>query len=161
MKVIRVNSRREFEVEGEVEIGTFVRVGNLVAVSAEIFQQEDEISKYLSKGDVERLRSFLPDLGEPEFVTKFIVLMDTSSKPPRMMPRIGDDVAVMSNEEIARVHTAGGELSVPYLPYLIRRDRELAKSVVEKLAALLPDYRDVLDIVLAEIEYSLLREVDL
>lgn len=161
MRVVRVNSRREFEVEGEVEIGTFVRVRNLVAVSAEVFQQEDEISKYLSKGDVERLKEFLPDLGEPKFVTRFIVLMDVNSKPPRTMPRIGDEVAVMDGGEISHVHTAGGELSIPYLPYLIRRDRELAKAVVERLLELLPDHRDVLDIVLAEIEYSLLREVDL
>ncbi len=161
MKVVRVNSRREFEVEGEVEIGTFVRVGNLIAVSAEVFQQEDEISKYLSKGDVEKLRAFLPDLGEPKFVTRFLVLMDVNSRPPRTMPRIGDEVVVMDWEEVAEVHTPDGELSIPYLPYLIRKDRDLARFVVEQLLEMLPEHRELLDIVLAEIEYSLLREVDL
>ncbi|AKG91698.1 hypothetical protein GAH_00977 [Geoglobus ahangari] len=161
MRVVRVNSRREFEVDGEVEIGTFVRVGDLVAVSAEVFQQEDEISKYLSKGDVERIRAFLPDLAEPNVFTRFVVLMDSRSRAPRTMPKVGDEVEIMDDAGVIEAHTSSGELSVPYLPYLMRRDRELARIVVERLSSLLPEYRDVLDIVLAEIEYSLLREVDL
>jgi len=161
MKVVRVDSKKWFEAEGELSIGEFVKAGDVIAISAEVHQEEEEIVKYLSKGDVERIKAFLPDLGEPKFKTKFIILMDVEGKEPRNLPKIGDDVEIMDEREIAEVHFREGELSVPYLPYLMRKDRNLARIAVMKLMDLFPEYREIFDVILAEIEYSLLKEVDL
>ncbi len=160
MRVVRVSSAREFEAEGEIEIGTFVKVGNVISISSEVYQQEDEISRYLGKADVEKLRKFMPDLSEPKTFTKFYVLMNAEGSEPVRMVKIGDEVEVMSRDEIVRIHVQNGEIRVPYLPFLMRKDRDLAKTAVSRLMDLIPDHRDLFEMILIEIEYSLLREVD-
>ncbi len=161
MRIVKVNSTREFEAEGEVEIGTFVKAGNIVSISSEIYQQEDEISKYLGKADMERIRKFMPDLSKPKTITRFYTLMDSEGKDPLGMVRIGDEVEMMSDREIIEAHMFDGEIRLPYLPFLIRRDRELARNAVRKLMSIIPDHRDLFEMIIIEIEYSLLREVDI
>ncbi len=161
MRVVRVNSVREFEAEGEMEIGTFVRVGDVISISSQVYQQEDEISKYLGKADVEKIRKFMPDLNEPKTYTKFYVLMSNDGSEPLRMVRIGDEIRVMDHDEIVEIHTSNNEIRIPYLPFLIKRDRDLARNAVRRLMDLIPDQRDIFEMILVEIEYSLLREVDI
>ncbi len=161
MRVIRVNSIREFEAEGEIEIGTFVKVGDSISISSGVYQHEDEISKYLRKADVEKIRKFMPDLAEPKTFTKFYVLMDVEGNEPVKMVKIGDEIQIMDKDEIVKVHTVNGEVRVPYLPFLMRKDRELARNIVNRLMEIIPSNKDLLEMILIEIEYSLLREVDI
>ena len=160
MRVVRVNSIREFEAEGEMEIGTFVKVGSVISISCGVYQQEDEISRYLGKADVEKIRKFMPDLAEPKTFTKFYALMDTGAVEPVKMVRIGEEVKLMDEEEIVKSHTVNGEIRLPYLPFLMKRDRDLARSAVRRLMNMIPSQKDIFEMILVEIEYSLLREVD-
>ena len=161
MKVVRVNSPREFEVEGEISVGSFVLTDNIVGVSATIYHQEEELTKYLSKGDLDVLRSFLPDISEPKYVTKCYALMDTNLEEPKNLPKIGSEVKVLDNDSIKKIHIKNGELYVPYLPFLIKRDIDVSRRVVTKLMELFPEYQNILEIILAEIEFRLIEEVDL
>jgi len=161
MRVVRVNSVREFEAEGEMELGTFVIVGDVISISSQVYQQEDEISKYLGKADAEKIRKFMPDLSEPKIYTKFYALMSSDGSEPLRMVRIGDEVRVMDRAEIIEIHTSNDGVRIPYLPFLMRKDRELARNIVKRLIELIPDHRDIFEMILIEIEYSLLREVDI
>ncbi len=160
MKVLRANSLREFEVDGEIEIGSFVLADDIIGVSATIYQQEEEITKYLSKEDLNTLRSFLPDLSEPKFVTKCYALMNSKLENPKSLPKIGSDVRLLNDEEIKKIHLKNGELYIPYLPFLIKRDIEISRTVVLKLMNIFPEYKDLLEIIFAEIEFRIMEEVD-
>ena len=160
MRVLRVNSLREFEVDGEIEIGSFISADNIIGISASIYQEEEEITKYLSKQDLETIKSFMPDLSEPKFVTRCYALMNSNFENPKSLPRIGSEVKLLDDEEIRELHIKDNELYIPYLPFLIKRDIELSKSVILKLINLFPEHRDLLEIIFAEIEFRLMEEVD-
>ncbi|AIY90632.1 hypothetical protein [Geoglobus acetivorans] len=160
MRVCKVISRREFEAEGEIDIGVFAKTGNLLSISSEVRQEEDELGKYLSDEDIERLRNFLPDLEQPRTYTRFTVLMDVNGGLTGV-PKVGEEIEVLNDEDIRKAHTISGEFRMPYLPYLMKKDVELAKIVILKLFRLFPEERDILEMILAEIEYSVMREVDL
>ena len=161
MKVIKVNSLREFEVDGEISVGSFVLTDNIIGVSTTIYHQEEELTKYLSKGDMDMLRSFLPDISEPKYITRCYALMDTKLENPKNLPKIGSDVEILDDDSIKKIHIKNGELYIPYLPFLIKKDIDVSRRVVTKLIELFPEYRDVLEIILAEIEFRLIEEVDL
>ncbi len=161
MRVVKVDSVREFEAEGEMEIGTFVRVGDIISLSSHVYQQEDEISRYLGKADIERIKEFMPDLTEAKTYTKFYALMSIDGSDPLRMVRIGEEIQVMDNDEIAEIHTLDNQIRIPYLTFLIKKDRDLARNVVRRLMSIVPDQKDILEMILIEIEYSLLREVDI
>lgn len=160
MRVVRVLSKREFEAEGELDLGVFVRAGDVIAVSSDIRQEENEIVSYLGEEDIERLRSFLPDLEESRILTRFIVLMDLKGGLTKT-PKVGDEIALLSDEEVKKAHMIDGSLKIPYMPYLIRKDLDVARAVLLKLIDLFPEEKDVLEMILAEADYAVMRGVDL
>ena len=153
MRVVRVLNSREFEIEGEVRVGEFVRVGNDLAVVVEVYCEDPEILKYIGKFDLEEIKDFLPDLAEPKNYARCFLISDG---------RVGIGVSVekASDEFVKKVHWKDGDLYMPYIPELVSKYPKVAIEVIKKLEELFPNEKDVLRIIKAGLEFSRIRRVD-
>ncbi len=153
MRVVRVLNSKEFEVEGELNIGEFVKVGNEIAVVVEVYCEDPEIVKYMSRFDIEEVKEFLPDLAEPKNYAKCFLLSDGRVS-------VGEKVEMAEDERIREVHWKNGDLYMPYIPELVAKYPKVAIDVIKKLENLFPEERDVLRIIKAGLEFSRIRRVD-
>ncbi|WP_290902506.1 hypothetical protein [Ferroglobus sp.] len=153
MRVVRVLNSKEFEVEGELNIGEFVRVGNEIAVVVEVYCEDPEIVKYMSRFDIEEVKEFLPDLAEPKNYAKCFLLSEGRVS-------VGEKVEIAEDERIREVHWKNGDLYMPYIPELVAKYPKVAIDVIKKLESLFPEERDVLRIIKAGLEFSRIRRVD-
>ncbi len=162
-RVVRVLNYDEFEVEMDVKIGDFVKVGDLIAVVYSIYEEEPEYIKYLGDIEKEELKKFAPDLIKERKIARCLILCKEDLEEARYPPRIGDKVEKISEFELRKLHFKGGELKIPYLINLIRKTRDvgLVRSIIVRLMRLIPEEYDLLEILLAEIEYSRMRGVSL
>ena len=153
MRVVRVLNSKEFEVEGELNIGEFVKVGDEIAVVVEVYCEDPEIVKYMSRFDIEEVKEFLPDLAEPKNYAKCFLLSDGRVS-------VGEKVEMAEDERIREVHWKNGDLYMPYIPELVAKYPKVAIDVIKKLESLFPEERDVLRIIKAGLEFSRIRRVD-
>ncbi len=153
MRVVRVLNSKEFEVEGELNIGEFVKVGDEIAVVVEVYCEDPEIVKYMSRFDIEEVKEFLPDLAEPKNYAKCFLLSEGRVS-------VGEKVEMAEDERIREVHWKNGDLYMPYIPELVAKYPKVAIDVIKKLESLFPGERDVLRIIKAGLEFSRIRRVD-
>ncbi len=153
MRVVRVLNSKEFEVEGELNIGEFVKVGDEIAVVVEVYCEDPEIVKYMSRFDIEEVKEFLPDLAEPKNYAKCFLLSEGRVS-------VGEKVEIAEDERIREVHWKNGDLYMPYIPELVAKYPKVAIDVIKKLESLFPEERDVLRIIKAGLEFSRIRRVD-
>ena len=153
MRVVRVLNSKEFEVEGELNIGEFVKVGDEIAVVVEVYCEDPEIVKYMSRFDIEEVKEFLPDLAEPKNYAKCFLLSEGRVS-------VGEKVEMAEDERIREVHWKNGDLYMPYIPELVAKYPKVAIDVIKKLESLFPEERDVLRIIKAGLEFSRIRRVD-
>lgn len=153
MRVVRVLNSKEFEVEGELNIGEFVKVGDEIAVVVEVYCEDPEIVKYMSRFDIEEVKEFLPDLAEPKNYAKCFLLSEGRVS-------VGEKVEMAEDERIREVHWKNGDLYMPYIPELVAKYPKVAIDVIKKLENLFPEERDVLRIIKAGLEFSRIRRVD-
>ena len=164
-RVIRVIDHGEFEAEVEdVSVGDVVLCGDLIAIVASIHQEEPEYAKYLSDLDREEIKSFIPDVSEGRKIARCISLCRIDLEEPKSAPKIGEELRIVSDEELRKVHYSNGEFRIPYLIPLLdrcRKDLSLVRSLLLRLMDVVPEERELLEIILAEIEYSRMREMQL
>lgn len=164
-KVIRVLSHSEFEAEVEdVSVGDIVLCGDILAIVASVYQEEPEYAKYLGELDREEIRRFMPDISEGKKVARCISLCRINLDEPRTAPKIGDTLKPVSDEMLRNIHYSNGEFRIPYLIPLIERckkDISLVRSLLMRLMEIIPEERDLLEIILAEIEYNRMKGVEL
>jgi len=164
-RVIKVISHSEFEAEVEdVSVGDIVMCGNILAIVASIHQEEPEYAKYLGELDREEIKSFIPDVAEGKKIARCISLCTLNLEEPRTAPRIGEVLKRVDDETLRNVHYSNGEFNIPYLIPLIdkcRRDPSLVRSLLLKLMEIIPEEKELLEIILAEIEYSRMRGVEM
>ncbi|ADC65739.1 hypothetical protein Ferp_1590 [Ferroglobus placidus DSM 10642] len=153
MRVVRVLNSREFEVDGELSIGEFVKVGKELAVVVEVYCEDPEIVKYMSKFDLDEIKEFLPDLAEPKNYARCFLLSEGRVS-------IGEKVELAEDEEIKKVHWKDDDLYMPYIPELVSKYPKVAIDVIKKLESLFPEEKDVLRIIKAGLEFSRIRRVD-
>ena len=165
-KVVRVLNHCEFEAEvnDEVSVGDIVTCGDLIAIVASIHQEESEYVKYLGDVDRETISKFIPDVADERRVARCIVLCRKNLEEPKSAPKIGEELRIVSDEELRKVHYSNGEFRIPYLIPLLdrcRKDLSLVRSLLLRLMDVVPEERELLEIILAEIEYSRMREMQL
>ena len=164
-RVVRVLSHSEFEAEVEdVSVGEIVLCGDILAIVASVYQEEPEYAKYLGELDREDIRMFMPDISEGKKVARCISLCKINLDEPRTAPKIGEEIKPVSDELLREIHYSNGEFKIPYLIPLIdrcRRDVSLVRSLLLRLMDVIPEERELLEIILAEIEYSRMRGVEL
>jgi DNA-directed RNA polymerase subunit F len=162
-KVLKVLSHSEFEAGIDAEVGDIVKAGDIVAIVSSIHQEEPEYIKYLSELEKEEIRRFLPDISEGKKIARCIALCKTNLSEARHAPKIGEEVERVEDGFLRQIHYANGELRMPYLIFLLQRCRDVGvtRSLILKLMDLIPEERDLLEIILAEIEYSRMRGVEL
>lgn len=164
-RVIRVISHSEFEAEvGDVSVGDIVLCGDILAIVASVYQEEPEYAKYLGELDREEIRRFMPDISEGKKVARCIALCKMDLGEPRTAPKIGDELKPVSDEMLRSIHYSNGEFRIPYLIPLMercRRDISLIRSLLMRLMDVIPEERDLLEIILAEIEYNRMKGVEL
>ncbi len=161
MKILRIIAPREFEIEGDLKIGDFVECGNIIGIISHVYQEEPEIVKYIGGLDKEEIGRFLPDLSEAKTLSRCYSLCTKDLTEPLNSPRIGERVRILNDDEIRRLHMRKDGIAIPYLPFLISKNVDLAKRVVKRLISLFPEEKDVLEIILLEIEYNKLRRVEI
>ncbi len=162
-KVIRVLSHSEFEAEIDAEVGDIVKAGDIVAIITSIYQEEPDYVKYLNELERDEIRRFLPDISEGKKIARCIPLCRTDLQEPRSTPKIGDTVEKIDDNFLRQIHYANGEFRVPYLISLLNRcnDVGIVRSLVLRLMDLIPEEKDLLEIILAEIEYNRMKGVEL
>lgn len=165
MKVVAVKGLREFDVddsEGKLEIGDFIRCGNIIGLVKGLRIDEPEFVSYLSKYDVEEIRKFMPDVVEMKKIAECIALCDTKLSEPVRTPEIGADVEVLSDEEVRDLHMQENGFSVPYLLQLVdRAEITVIKRLLERLARLIPEEKELLDILMCEVEYAIMKKMQM
>jgi hypothetical protein len=79
-------------------------------------------------------------------------------------PSPGEDVSIANTEEIVLLHTKEGDFSMPYLSLLIKKCRDrlwVVKRHLERLESILPEQKEIIEIIKSEIEYEMLRGVEI
>jgi|Deesub1362B_J571_1020462.scaffolds.fasta_scaffold00047_114 hypothetical protein len=166
MKVVAVKGFREFDVEGELQIGDFIRCGDLIGLVKGLRIEEPEFVSYLSKYDVDEIKRFMPDVVEVKKIAECITLCDLKLSDPVRTPEIGDDVVVLSDDEIRSLHMQSGQsgngFSIPYLLQLVdRADISVIKRLLERLMRIIPEEKELLDILMCEVEYAIMKKMQL
>ena len=165
MRILKLLSEEEFEVEGDLGIGDVVKTiktaktdktADSLAIVISISHEESEISKYLGI-EADRLGDFMPDLSAGSRVARcFILYCNKHPKP-------GEEVELADDSELRKVHLLTGEFSIPYLVSMMKKCRErlwIVRDYLERLARAIPEERDVIEILKAEVEYRMLREME-
>ncbi len=164
-RVVRVISHSEFEAEvDEISVGDLVICGDLLAIVSSVYQEEPEYAKYLGELDREDIRMFMPDISEGKKIARCLTLCRLDLSEPRTAPRIGEELKPVSDETLRSIHYSNGEFRIPYLIPLLdrcRKDMSLVRSLLMRLMDVIPEERELLEIILAEIEYSMMRGVEL
>lgn len=164
MKVVAVKGLREFDVDsdGELEIGDFIRCGNIIGLVKGLRIDEPEFVSYLSRYDIEEIKKFMPDVVEVKKIAECISLCDTQLSDPVRTPEIGDEVEVLSDEEVRSLHVQNGSFSIPYLLQLVdRTEIAVIKRLLERLVRVVPEEKELLDILMCEVEYAIMRKMQL
>ncbi|HIP58658.1 MAG TPA: hypothetical protein EYH00_05085 [Archaeoglobus profundus] len=164
-KVIRVLNYSEFEAEvEEVSVGDIVICGDILAMIVSIYQEEPEYTKYLGELDREELRSFIPDISEGKKIARCLSLCKINLEEPRTAPRIGDELKIVDDKFLREIHYANGELKIPYLITLLekcKKDLNLIRSLLMRLMKIIPEEKELLEIILEGIEYTRMKGVEL
>ncbi len=162
-RVVRVISHNEFEAEMEVEAGDVVRVGELIAVVTSIYQEEPEYIKYLGNLEKEEMRTFLPDITEGKKIARCVVVCMNDLSEAKKSPRIGDEVVKVDDVFLRNLHFSGDEFRIPYLIPLLQKckDVSIARILLSRLMEVIPEEKELISVILAEIEYSIMRGVEL
>ena len=156
MRVTKLLSDEEFEVEGDLRIGDVVRAAESFGIVISIYHEEPEISKYLGIG-AEKLEEFLPDLSPGGRVARCFILQCKNH------PKPGEEVELADDNQLKEIHLSGGELSIPYLISLMKKCKDrlwIVRDYLERLAKAIPEERDVIEILKAEVEYRMLKDME-
>ncbi|MBO8182270.1 MAG: hypothetical protein H0Z28_05685 [Archaeoglobus sp.] len=156
MKILRLLSDEEFEVEGDLRIGDVLKAANTLAIVISISHDESEIGRYLGI-ETEKLVDFLPDLSEGRRVARCFILHCNEH------PKPGEEVEIADDDELRGIHLASGEFSVPYLVSMMKKCRErlwVVRDYLERLANAIPEEKDVIGILKAEVEYRMLKDME-
>jgi DNA-directed RNA polymerase subunit F len=161
MTVLRVLNHIEFEAEIDTDIGDIVRTGDIIALVTSIREEEPDYVRYMSDLEREEIRKYLPDIFRARRVVRCISLCTSDLKDVRRAPKVGDRVEKLDDEEIRKLHY-DGEFRIPYLiPLMHKTDISTVRTLVMKIMELIPEERDLLEIILSEIEYNRMRGVEL
>ncbi|AGK60399.1 hypothetical protein Asulf_00370 [Archaeoglobus sulfaticallidus PM70-1] len=155
MKVIRILSQDEFEIDGDLKEGDVVRVGDCYAIVIKIYHEESELLRYLhNEGEI---RSYLPDINLGRRIARCLSIKKD------FVPEIGADAEIVDDSELKKAHLVDGEFSMPYLVQMMRKCRDrmwIVRDYLERLMRAIPEERDVIEIIKSEVEYSMLRDVE-
>jgi|Deesub1362A_J573_1020465.scaffolds.fasta_scaffold07305_3 hypothetical protein len=156
MRIVKLLSDEEFEVAGNLKIGDVVKAGKSVAMVISLHHEEPELSKYLGI-EAERLGDFLPDISVGERIARCFILHCVEH------PKPGEEVELVGEEELKRIHLSSGGFSIPYLISLMKKCRDrlwIVRNHLEKLTSIIPEERELIEILKAEIEYRMLRDME-
>jgi len=151
-------SHEEFEVEGELSVGDVIKAGEAFAIVLTHYHEESEFIRYAGQIEREKVEKFMPDLISGRRVARCMILRSDTA------PRPGDEVRHVDDETLKKMHYMDGEFSMPYLIPLMKKCKDnlwVLRDYIKRLMEIVPEERDVLEIILAEIEYGMLRGVEI
>ncbi len=157
MKILRLISDDELEVEGELKVGDVIKTAESLAIVLSLYHEDSEISKYLGV-EAEKIREFMPDLTDGKRIARCFVLHCKN------LPKPGEEVEVADDEELRRIHLIGGEFSVPYLIALMKKCKDrlwVVRDYLNRLMRAIPEERGVIEIIKAEVEYRMLKSMEM
>lgn len=161
MKVLRVLNHMEFEAEMDSDVGDMLKSGDIVAMVTSVHQEEPEYIRYMSDLEKEEIKNYMPDIFQPHRKARCLCLCTLNLEDVKSTPRVGDAVEQVDDEEIREIHYQD-ELRIPYIiPLLQKTDISTVRALVLKLMELIPEEKDLLEIILSEIEYSRMRGAEL
>jgi len=162
MRILKILNHDEFEVEGDLAVGDLICCNEILAIVTSIYQEESEYSEYIDRLETEDIKRFLPDLVEGKRVARCLALCNTNLGDVVSLPEVGAKVDRIENENLRNLHLKDGGLKIPYLIKLLKTSNiEVARRLVLRLMDLIPEERDLLEIILAEIEYNRMRGIEL
>jgi hypothetical protein len=109
----------------------------------------------------EEVKKFLPDVFKARRIAKCLLLCTENLEDVTKIPKVGDKVEKVEDEELRQIHY-NGEFKIPYLiPLLEKVEIPIIRALILKIMEIIPEEKDLLEIILAEIEYSRMRGVEL
>ena len=139
MKVLKILSHDEFEVEGELAVGDLICCSDILAIVTSIYQEGSEYSEYIDRLESDDIKKFLPDLIEGKRVARCMALCTTSLDDVVSLPEVGIRVDRIENEKLRELHLKNGELKIPYLIKLLKTSNiDVAKRLVLRLIDSIP-----------------------
>ena len=160
-KVVEVRSHDEyvFSVDSLEIYGIFVRTENTVGIVTDVYHPEPELIRYLRDISPEEALKYLPDTSVSQPFAKVLVIGSKDGGIQTSIPRIGDDVYEMKDEEIRNFHTPRGEFVMGYYFKIVERlERHTAlpllTRILKKLREIFPERERFLDLLETNIEYG-------
>ncbi|MFO7966204.1 MAG: hypothetical protein R6U44_01215 [Archaeoglobaceae archaeon] len=161
MKVLRVLNHMEFEAEIDSDVGDILKTGDIVTMVTSIRQEEPDYIRYMGDMEKEEVKNYMPDIFQPQRVGRCLSLCTVDLEDIKSTPRVGDKLETVTDEEIRDIHYQD-EFRIPYLiPLLQKTDISTVRALILKLIELVPEEKDLLEIILSEIEYSRMRGAEL
>ncbi len=160
-KVVEVRSHDEYLCSAEHTgiYGCFVRAGDTIGIVIDIYHPEPELVKYI--GDISRTDGelYLPDTFESHPIAKILVVGDSSGYVNISIPEIGDEVFMLSDDEIKRFHMSEGEFTIPYYLKIVEKLERpsalpLLTTLLKNLREIFPEKERFLDLLETNIEYG-------
>lgn len=169
MRIMKVLNHLEFEAVGNNDddffVGDFIKAGDTVAIIASLSQEEPDYIRYMGELEKEEIEKNMPDIVNPRKIAKCLSLCTMRKEEVRKTPRLGDKLEKLGDTTIRELHY-DGELHIPYLiPILRKKDNDISITIIRalilKLIELIPEEKDLLNVILSEIEYSRIKGVEL
>jgi hypothetical protein len=157
MKILRLLSDDEFEVEGELNVGDVIKTAESLAIVLSLYHEDSEISKYFGM-EAGKIKEFMPDLAGGERIAKCFVLHCKN------LPKPGEEVELADDKELRCIHLIDGEFSVPYLIALMKKCRDrlwVVRDYLNRLMRAIPEEKEVIEIIKAEVEYRMLKSMEM
>jgi len=160
-RVVEVRCHDEYICSAEASgiYGCFVRAGDTIGVVTDIFHPEPELVRYM--GDISRNDAlmYIPDTFESTPLAKILVVGDSSGYVSTSIPEIGEEVYMLSEDEIRRFHLSDGEFTMPYYLRIVEKlDRQsalpLLMTLLKNLRNIFPEKKKFLDLLETNIEYG-------
>jgi len=169
MRVTKVLNHLEFEAEGTYDddffVGDIIKAGNTAAIITSLSQEEPDYVRYMGELEKEEIERNMPDIVNPRKIAKCLSLCTMKRDEVKKTPRLGDKIEKLDDSTIRELHY-DGELHIPYLiPILRKKDNDISititRGLVLKLIELIPEEKELLNVILSEIEYNRIKGVEL
>ncbi len=155
MRVVKVFDRF-FEVNGNLKVGEIVKAGDCLGVVVSVVGEEPEYAKYIGELSRDEIKAYMPDILERTVVSRCYILKGMGEN---VSPEVGEEVCLVSDEDLKKFHTKDGEFRMPYFYNLLKTcDIDITKKILLRLKKVFEN-EEIIDILIKEVEYMMMHHM--